>query len=190
MKVQAIASATENDVGASRGDWIQTATGKQFWPIDPRPHEVCIEDIAHALSMLCRFGGHCRRFYSVAEHSVLLARAATAGNKLWALMHDASEAYLVDVPRPLKPFLTGYREAEDKIMRAVAVKFHLRLDMPEEVKRLDVAILMDEMLQNMAAPPARWSTDTQPIGIKLQFWSPERAREEFLLTFHSLSEAS
>ncbi|MCK1460923.1 phosphohydrolase [Bradyrhizobium sp. 2] len=171
---------------SARGDWIQTATGRQFWPMDPRPHEVYIDDIAHALSLLCRFGGHCLRFYSVAEHCVLLSRIAPAPYKLWALLHDASEAYLVDVPRPLKPFLGGYNEAEDKIMRAIAFRFHLHLGMPDQVKRLDRAILMDERLQNMAEAPIAWSTDCEPLGIDLQFWSPERARAEFLAAFESL----
>jgi len=172
----------------SRGDWIQTAAGRQFWPMDPRPNEVFIDDIAHALSMLCRFGGHCLRFYSVAEHCVHLARAATPANRLWALLHDASEAYLVDVPRPIKPFLVGYEAAEAKIMRAVCVRFSLYLDLPDEVKRLDRAILSDERAQNMAPAPVAWSTGTDPIGVTLHFWSPERARAEFLDEFVRLCQ--
>jgi hypothetical protein len=137
-----------------RGDWMQTATGRQFWPMDPRPHEVFIEDIAHALSMICRFGGHCRRFYSVAEHSVLIARAAASEHKRWALLHDASEAYIGDQIRPLKKHLAAYREAEQKIMRAICVRFGLHLDQPASVKALDLALLMDERDQSMAEPPA------------------------------------
>jgi hypothetical protein len=163
-----------------RGDWIQTAAGHQFWPIDPRASEIAVEDIAHALSLLCRFGGHCLRFYSVAEHSVLMARTVSPENKLWALLHDATEAYLVDVPRPLKPFLVGYREAEDKIAAAVCERFGLPLGMPAEVKRADTRILTDERQQNMAPAPKPWSTDTEPLGVTLQFWSPEQAKREFL----------
>lgn len=170
-----------------RGDWIQTAMGRQFWPMDPQPHEVFLDDIAHALSMLCRFGGHCRRFYSVAEHSVLMARAAQPQFKRWALLHDASEAYLVDVPRPIKPFLVGYEAAEEKIMRAVAVRFNLHLGLPDHVKQLDRAILMDEQQQNMAPAPVPWSTDTAPLGVTLQFWSPDQARAEFLAMFEEVS---
>lgn len=173
-----------------RGDWIQTATGRQFWPMDPRPDDVCIDDIAHALSLLCRFGGHCLRFYSVAEHCVLLARVAPPEFGLWALLHDASEAYLVDVPRPIKPFLVGYSEAEDKIMRAVAVRYRLHLGMPAIVKQLDRAILMDERQQNMAGTSFAWSTDGEPLGVELQFWSPEQARAEFLEAFAMLGGRS
>ena len=164
----------------SRGDWIQTAIGGQFWPIDPRADEIVPEDIAHALSMLCRFGGHCKRFYSVAEHSVLLSRAVSPANRLWALLHDATEAYLVDVPRPLKPFLVGYREAEDKIARAVCERFGLPMEMPAEVKSADTRILTDERQQNMAPAPKPWSTDTQPLGVTLSFWSPVEAKSVFL----------
>lgn len=170
-----------------RGDWIQTASGRQFWPIDPRANEVFIDDIAHALSMLCRFGGHALRFYSVAEHCVLLSRVAEPQDKLWALLHDASEAYLVDVPRPIKPYLYGYEAAESRIMRAVMERFNLHLDMPQRVKEIDHAILMDERLQVMATPPVPWSTDGAPLGVKLQFWSPEIARFEFLSTFYQLT---
>ena len=184
---QTAARSAPRNLGTSRGDWIQTANGRQFWPMDPQPHEVHLDDIAHALSMLCRFGGHCLRFYSVAEHCVLMARAADAPFKRWALLHDASEAYLVDVPRPIKPFLVGYDAAEAKIMRAVAVRFNLHLDMPEQVKRLDYAILTDERQQNMAPPPAAWSTDTEPLGIELQFWSPTQAYYEFLHAFEDLA---
>jgi len=170
-----------------RGDWIQTATGGQFWPMDPQPHEVFIDDIAHALSMLCRFGGHCLRFYSVAEHCVLLSRIAEPRFKLWALLHDASEAYLVDVPSPIKPLLTGYKDAERNIMRAVEVRFNLHLGVPDEVKRLDRAILIDERLQNMAKGPAWARDEIKPLGIKLQFWTPEDARAAFLTAFRELS---
>lgn len=174
-----------------RGDWMQTATGRQFWPLDPRPDDVFIEDIAHALSLLCRFGGHCLRFYSVAEHSVLLARAAPAHLKKWALLHDAAEAYIVDVPRPLKPFLTNYKQAEAAVMRAIEFRFGLHLGLPDQVKRLDRAILVDEMQQNMAPSVASWTSldGLDPIGVKLQFWTPRQARIEFMREFRNLPRA-
>lgn len=175
-----------NEILSGRGDWIQTAMGRQFWPMDPRPNEVFIDDIAHALSLLCRFGGHCLRFYSVAEHSVLLSQLAEPRDKLWALLHDASEAYLVDVPRPIKRFLGGYREAEDKVSRAISVRFNLHLGCPDSIKRLDRSILLDERAQNMTASAHEWESGGAPTGIKLQFWNPERARDEFLLAFEQL----
>ncbi|WP_448031525.1 hypothetical protein [Bradyrhizobium liaoningense] len=117
---------------------------------------------------------------------MLLSRAAPKPHKLWALLHDASEAYIVDVPRPLKPFLQGYGEAERRVMQAVAMRFNLHLGLPPIVKQLDRAILMDEARQNMAPSAVPWSTDCAPLGVCLQFWTPERARSEFLAAFESL----
>lgn len=68
------------------GDWMQTASGRMFWPVDPRPEDVEINDIAHALSLTCRYCGHVREFYSVAQHSVLVSDAAPAENRLWPLL--------------------------------------------------------------------------------------------------------
>jgi hypothetical protein len=168
---------------------MQTATGRKFWPLDPCPNEVCIEDIAHALSMLCRFGGHCLRFYSVAEHSVLLARAAPVPYKLWALLHDAAEAYVTDVIRPVKPHLVGYREIEARIMRAICVRFGLHLDMPFIVKTLDNRILADERNQNMVMTSDPWINTGPPLDVTLSFWTPEEARAEFISEFERITGA-
>lgn len=82
--------------------WIQTFTGKQFWPLTPKAEDVCIEDIAHALAFKCRFGGHCKTFYSVAEHSCRVAEILRPEHQLIGLLHDAAEAYLPDVAAPIK----------------------------------------------------------------------------------------
>lgn len=169
-----------------KGDWMQTASGGQFWPLDPQPEDISIEDIAHALSMICRFGGHCLRFYSVAEHSVLLARIAEPRDRLWALLHDAPEAYILDMVRPLKNYMPGYAEHEARIERAVAWRFGLFFGIPESVKQLDLRILTDERQQNMAPAPQPWSTDTEPLGVELQFWAPDRAKREFLAEYEKI----
>jgi len=168
-----------------KGDWMQTYTGRQFWPLDPRADEVHIEDIAHALSMQCRYAGHCKRFYSVAEHSVHLARHVSPANALWALLHDASEAYLVDVPRPVKPYLAGYKDAEAKVMAAVCERFGLPHKMPAEVHWADTAIIGDERA-NMAPCVAEWYATGPGLGVELQYWSPEEAEREFLAEFERL----
>jgi len=132
-----------------KGDWIQTYSGGKFWALDPRPEEVNIMDIAHALSLQCRFNGQCDSFYSVAAHSVNVAEfiAQTYHDQdpfyseylldeadvkidyedmiMWGLLHDASEAYLPDVPRPIKKFLPEYKAVEDGVMKVVAEKFEL-----------------------------------------------------------------
>lgn len=173
-----------------KGDWIQTFTGRQFWPLDPRPEDIDIADIAHALSLTCRFGGHCRNFYSVAEHSVLLASYVTPANALWALLHDAAEAYLCDVPRPVKPFLPGFREMEAGIMAAIVQRFRLPEDQPSEIKIVDGRILMDEAAQNMAQPPIRWNDTGQALGIHIRCWTAREAEAQFLAAFARLSGTS
>ncbi len=179
-----------NDNVDRKGDWIQCFTGAQFWPLDPRANEVRVLDIAHSLSLQCRYAGHCLRFYSVAEHSVLLARHAAPEDRLWALLHDASEAYLVDVPRPVKGSLTGYRAIEDRVMLSVAEAFGLRGSMPAAVHAADIRICVDEKAQNMAAGPM-WGIDgLEPLGVTLQFWSPEKAEAEFLDMFAELKRGA
>lgn len=170
-------------VNARTGDWMQTFSGRQFWPLDPRPEEVFIEDIAHALSLLCRYGGHCVRFYSVAEHCVLMADAAPLGLARAALLHDASEAYLSDVIRPIKRYLGNYLECEKAIERAIADRFELEWPMPPFVKRMDDAMLADESVQAMADPPKDWCLPEPKLGVTLQFWTSTRAEEEFLRRF-------
>lgn len=173
-----------------QGDFMQTATGRKFWPMDPRADEVFIEDIAHSLALQCRYAGHCLRFYSVAEHSVLIARHLRDqyGEQaaLWGLLHDASEAYLVDVPRPVKPYLTGYKDAEAKVMAAVCDRFGLSHEMPVAVHDADNRIIADELV-NMV--PMDWHARYagKELGVHLRYWSPERAREEFMATFDALT---
>lgn len=166
-----------------RGDWMQTATGKQFWPLDPRPEEVDIVDIAHGLAHICRYGGHCARFYSVAEHSVYVSQALPPALRLYGLLHDASEAYLGDVIRPLKRFIPGYHDLEEAVMVAVCQQIGIHYPMPPQVKEIDDCILHDEMQQIMEPSPADWRLVGEPLGIEIQCWRPERAAEKFLEQF-------
>lgn len=170
-----------------KGTWMQTATGKQFWPLDPRPEEVDIVDIAFGLSKICRYGGHTTRFYSVAEHSVLVAQALPKNLQMYGLLHDASEAYLGDVIRPLKRFIPGYREIEEAVMVAICAHFGLTYPMPAAIKEIDCAILLDEYAQVMKPPPGDWKEGNEvgmePLGVALQCWKPERAAEKFLEEF-------
>lgn len=128
-----------------KGDWIRTFKGIEYWPLDPRPEDVLIEDIAHALANVCRYAGHTSRFYSVAEHSILVSRLVAPELALAGLLHDATEAYVVDVPRPLKRYLTNYAEIEELNWQAVAAKFDLNPVMHESIKNADNAILVTEM---------------------------------------------
>lgn len=173
---------------ARHGDWMQTYTGHAFWPLDPHPEDIHLADIAHSLAHICRYNGHCDRFYSVAEHCLLMAEAAITRfpgiDSLhiwqWALMHDAAEAYVADVPRPLKRFLNGYAEIERRVEAAIAARFKLPYPIPDAVKALDTAILLDEQAQLMKAPPMPWSIEAEPLGVTLKFWKPSVAKDKFL----------
>lgn len=164
-----------------RGDWMQTFTGIPFYPLDPRPEEIDPADIAHALSLLCRYGGHVERFYSVAEHCVLMSEAVAPENALAALLHDATEAYVCDVPRPLKRQLPGYREIEDRVWGAIATHFEVSVTLPAEVKVADNRILLTERDALMPNTAYSWSVDgMEPLPVKVEGWAPEVAEARYL----------
>lgn len=166
------------------GDWIQTYTGRQFFACDPLAEDIEILDIASGLSKNTRYGGQCLRFYSVAEHCCHICDAAPDPLKLEALMHDASEAYLVDVPRPIKASLTNYAAIENGLMLVIAKKYGFNWPVSPLVKKLDNGILADEQRQNMAPPPAPWAQLTDPpLNCRLQFWTPDQAMLEFVTRF-------
>ena len=169
------------------GDWIQVYTGRAFWPLDPRPEEIYIEDIAHALSMKCRYGGHCLRFYSVAEHSVLVSRHVPAHAAFWGLMHDAAEAYLADIPRPVKRDLHGWRNIEARVMAAVVARFEMTPAEPASVKHVDLAITSDERDALMAAGGPEWGELAPPVGVSIRCWTPTDAKAAFLARFKELA---
>lgn len=125
-------------------DCIRTYTGLYMNVFEPTLEMICIEDIAHALSHIPRFGGHTKKFYSVAEHCLLLWQNANSGLKLQALMHDASEAYLLDIPSPIKKQLKGYKEMEDRLMNLIAEKYGFEYPLSEHVKQLDKEALRFE----------------------------------------------
>jgi hypothetical protein len=129
------------------GDWIQTYRHHKFYPLSPRIEDIDIEDIAHALSCICRFTGHTKEFYSVAQHSVAVSHFCDEEDALWGLLHDASEAYLSDISRPFKHSkeMDGYRSIERGVMNAICDKFHLKpYDIPPNVKLADARMLQTE----------------------------------------------
>lgn len=175
----------------SQDEWMQTYTGRAFWPLDPSPAAIDPTDIAHALSMLCRYGGHAHRFYSVAEHCVLMSHAVSPENALWALLHDAAEAYLGDMVRPLKRAMPAYREAEDRLMTAICQRFDLATACPDEVRVADTRILRDERAVVMSEPPMPWSDAEQvkPLGVTVHCWLPRPAEIHWIERFNELRGA-
>ena len=150
-------------VAADRGPWLQTYSGRRFYPLDPREDEVWLPDIAHALANICRFNGHSTRFYSVAEHSLLVAKNVPMHLRAWALLHDAAEAYVCDVARPLKqaPQMGFYREMEDRILATIYRRFELLapgapLWIPEQVKVADRNALATERRDLMVRCEMEW----------------------------------
>lgn len=123
-----------------------TGTGIFMDLLNPKPEDIRFADISRALSQQCRFGGHTGLFYSVAEHSICVSRAVSPENRMVALFHDATEAYCVDVPRPLKAILgTAYQDVEKKLWTAIAKAFDLPEEIPEEVLLADNKALKGEM---------------------------------------------
>jgi hypothetical protein len=172
------------------GNWLQTYTGIKFYPLDPKPEEVDINDVAHALSLLCRYGGHCREFYSVAEHSFHASYLVPPEHALTALMHDATEAYLVDVPRPIKKYLTNYVEIEDELWRVIAGKWGMPAVMPQCVHDADVAMLFAERDQIVEhASDVEWGMGlVTPVTARprITCLSPRIAERLFLRRFEAL----
>lgn len=158
------------------GSWMQTFTGKAFWPLDPRAEEIDPVDIAHALGNLCRYGGHVRRFYSVAEHCVLMSRAVAPEHALAALLHDATEAYVIDLPRPLKAHLPDYRLIEGGVWLRIAERFGVDPVLPAEVHEADNRILVNERDALMATPPYDWALDgLERLDVDVVGYSPRDA---------------
>jgi len=140
-----------------KGDWVQTYKRKEFWPLDPRSEDVDIEDIAHSLSLICRFNGHCNYFYSVAQHSVLVSELVRPSEALPGLLHDATEAYMGDIVRPLKRFLPTVKEIEEELERVIFEHFGIGNYDREEVHRADNIARFTEMRDLMSEPPKSWN---------------------------------
>jgi hypothetical protein len=171
-------------------DWIQTFTGRQFWPLEPRLEDIDILDIAHALSNLCRYGGHVLHFYSVAQHCVYVSRVVPPEHALRGLLHDASEAYLIDVPRPIKHAIgmEAYREAEKRLEAIIYERFGLSGDEPECIKTADNQMLRTEQRDLMAPAPAEWKDyRVGALDMEIDPWLPHIARKAFLDRFDEIS---
>lgn len=175
--------------------WMQLyPSGLAFDPMDPDPELIRIEDIAHALGMTCRYGGHVRHFYSVAEHCVLVSQwLERQGYASWivrqGLMHDAAEAYMADLIRPIKHHVQGYREAEDRLLETIFHKFNLPYHpLARMVQSADLRIVVDEREELLKPPPMAWSAleGVDPLGVMVTGWQPAIATEMFLERFKEL----
>lgn len=169
--------------------WIQTFTIKKFFPLNPKIEDIDIFDIAHALSMQCRFSGHVNNFYSVAEHCVHVSNICDPQFAKHALLHDASEAYLVDIPKPLKESgqFENYKEAEFVLQSMVYRKFNLSEIEPKEVKQADLQMLSTEAYNLFNRFHPDWVLPTKPdINFNLSTLLPRDAERFFLERYYEL----
>src|SRR5579885_2530157 len=169
--------------------WIQTHSGRRFNPLNPYVDAIVIQDIAHALSMQCRFSGHCKKFYSVAQHSVLVSYICDSQDALWGLLHDASEAYLVDIPRPLKKSgkFDAYLDFEDTMMKAICKRFGLPEKEPPSVKKADTALLATEARDLMSPLHPDWVQPVEALPFLIDPWSHDKAKDMFMKRFFELT---
>ena len=163
---------------------LKTYTGKFVNVFDLKESDISLIDIAHSLSNICRFCGHVSQFLSVAEHSVRVSRACSEENKLKGLLHDASEAYLMDIPRPLKhlPEFKFYRLLEEEIQNKIFVAFGLSEGIPKEVHEWDNILLEIEQCSFMGKQDTSLMKE-KPISLLTRTWSPAEAKAKFLNTY-------
>jgi uncharacterized protein len=190
-----IVTAFPHDAPPVAGPYLQTVSGRWVNPFDPDPTQLDAGDISRALANQCRFGGHCRVFYSVAQHCVIVSRVVEqrggdVEDVFAALMHDASEAYLGDMPHPLKhrsALGAAFRDAEAALDAAIRDRFKIKADVPE-VKRVDRALLATER-RAFSAEAWHWPEleDVEPLDLELTAWSPDKAADEFARRYAELA---
>jgi uncharacterized protein len=180
------------------GPYIQTVSGRRVNPFAPSPDDIDIGDIAIALSNQCRFGGHTRRYYSVAQHACIVSDEvlASSGDRfaaLWALLHDASEAYLIDLPHPIKhrsELGRLYRAAEEGLETVLRERFGLTGTAPPLIKQIDRSVLATE---RAALTMVAWHwpelEGVEPLAIEIDPWTPEVAAAAFLERYERLESA-
>jgi 5'-deoxynucleotidase YfbR-like HD superfamily hydrolase len=165
--------------------YIETYTGKKFYFLNPTPAMISIHDIAHSLAHQCRFSGHTKVFYSVAQHCLRVSEHSPPEFALTGLLHDASEAYIHDIPSPVKPYLENYHALENNIMEAIAKKFGIEWPVPAAVKEADSACLKAEARELLPSKRADW-VDHYPTSFEVRevnpTWvlTPQVAKREFL----------
>lgn len=174
--------------------WIGLLSGAQFNYNRPEESDVTLDDLASALSNVCRFSGHLPCFYSVAQHLVNTSRIVRPEFAFDALMHDTAEAFTNDLPTPLKWALPIFKELEVKIESAMAEKFGFNYPYPPEVKQADTEMLILEKLY-VKKDDRYWPNydgivvDHLVDKVDLKPWQPQRAKREFLERYEELLNA-
>ena len=187
--------AGPRDAPPAPGPYLQTVSGRWVNPFDPDPSQLDAADIGPALANQCRFGGHSRVFYSVAQHSVIVSqlveqRGGDTEDVFAALMHDATEAYLGDMPHPLKHRSTlgaSFRSAEDHLEQVIRDRFRIKAHVPE-IKLVDRALLATER-RAFSAENWHWPEleGVEPLDLELTAWSPDEAAQAFAQRYSELT---
>lgn len=167
---------------------IKLKSGKYFDFLDPDPDAISVSDIAHSLSLQCRFNGHVDTFYSVAQHSVLVSHFVKPENAFIGLMHDATEAYIGDMASPLKKLIPEFRRYEDNLWEIIAEKYNMPSEMPHDVKHVDMRACMTEAFYLMDGAGEDWNwegIERLPIP-RFASLSPNAASQLFLGRFNEL----
>ena len=168
--------------------WEQTYGGQVFTPLQPIEEDIYIVDIAHALSNICRFGGHCEQFYSVAQHSVFVSNVCNPRDALWGLLHDAAEAYIGDIITPIKQKITEFKKIENGILAAIAKRYNLFFPMPSTIKECDLRILATEK-RDLMKPGLIWEhlEGIEPYNFTIVPVTPGEAELLFFERWHELT---
>jgi len=167
--------------------WMQTYSGKKFHCHKPELMDIHFIDIAHSLSNICRFNGHCLQFYSVAQHCVIVSQNVDLKNAMWGLLHDAGEAYVGDMIRPMKCVFPEFVKIEDNILKLIAKRFHLCRNIPDQVRDVDNRILLNERRDIMMSTKDEWGIDGEPLTIgEIIPVSPCKAEKMFKSRFSEI----
>lgn len=169
--------------------WTQTYNKIKFDFINPTTDMINIGDISQGLAMQCRFSGQCKEFYSIAEHCVNASILAKPGDKLHALLHDASEAYISDIVKPLKEQLPAYKLIEDKIQTVIFKRYRVYpKNSKERVKAIDHRLLHYEATNLLQFPAVDdWIEITHIDNLEIKCLPPQEARIAFLRQFYTLA---
>lgn len=161
--------------------WMQTYTRRHIVLSKIGPLDIDLRDIAHALSMQCRFNGHSKKFYSIAEHSILMHNLVRPEYALEALLHDAVEAYIGDIITPLKHYIPEIKTIERRIDRVIRSTFNLPSFISPEVKAADLFMLATESEYVMSGQVQDWELHVTPLArVKFNFWTPKKVERIFL----------
>ena len=191
MPIAPAIQTTDMQAAAITTDYVSTFSGNRFYPLRPHIDRVAIEDIAHGLAYQCRFNGQTKTFYSIAQHSLIVASLVPPPLRLAALLHDAAEAYLGDMVKPLKVLMPEFAALEDQVTAIIAATYGIGFSDYAPIKRADLIALATEKRDLMPHSVERWAylDGIAPLPGIIVAMDPGEAKQCFLRRFHELHGA-